>query len=277
MDVSTLTNDQRKTLVESTFFDVEKVKLEGSRFGFQIRRKDNKKQIAEVSKKYTLVSNEQAVMPFIKKYGYGRLSDVVFSEGAFIYKFDLDEEIDFGGGDILRRQGYVANSYNKSLRFQWQDGFYRKVCSNGLFAFSRGINIDEVHYGDTNIEKLIAETLHSTDTLPDLELWKKFKSIPVPNGSKAQIISGFEPFEVKSEKTKLRHHPSETANKKIQYYSKINASKKGYDLENQENAWGLFNNLNWGISHAVDRKNVSRLISLNKKAEDYVANLYKLN
>lgn len=254
-----------------SFFEVEKIQDQTSKRGYSIINKSNGRKISDVSEEYVLIPNRMAVMPFIEKYGIDKLISVESNGAASFYKFDLGKEIDFGGGDVMQRRGYVMNSYNKTVRFQWQDAWFRKVCSNGLFSFSQGISISEVHYGNVNPDELIADALSASDHV-NLDLWKKLKEITVTAEQKIRLISGFQIFKDAPSFTKNGNRSAQhSVNSIVQHHSIRNAEKHGFDLDNQPNGWGLLNNINWGIERATyGSRNVATKIQYNKKAEEYL-------
>lgn len=256
--------------LEKTFFQVEKIEDATSRFGYAVINKNNGKRISQVSKEYVLVPNRDAVMPFVERYGLKRLISFQRFGNSFSYKFNLGDEIDMGEGDMLKRMGYVTNSYDKTVRFRWQDGFFRKVCLNGLFVFAQGASVSEVHYGNFNAHEAIREALFQSSLPINVEVWKSLKKVAIDRERKNLIIDNFKPMIVNEKPGSIQRHPSETVNRSIQYYAKHNASRTSHDLDNQPNGWGLLNNINWGISRACGEKNLSRIISLNQKAEDYL-------
>jgi len=256
--------------LERTFFDVNKVEND-SRLGYMIVDSYGRR-IADVSKNYRLVTNKELVMPFINHYGIDRFKGVKVNGNKFFYEFDLAEDIDLGDGDILRKKFILGNSYNKTAKFKLQHAVFRKACSNGMFVFASGVNINIRHYGNMPVSDWIQQSINSLSDF-NFDNWRNLKKVKLSLSDKKYLISGFQAFDAKVKGAK-----SDRMNSIIRDKAKFNARKRGFDLENPANGWGLLNNLNWGIAKAVGfRSSITQTINANERAENYLLNKLNLN
>lgn len=90
-------------------------------------------------------------------------------------KFFVDyvfEELDLSIGDkndIIKPAIKIIHSYNGYLKYTIMFGFYRQICSNGLFGgFSSKFQLDYKHTIH-NVDKIIEDSLHEIDHFLDEE------------------------------------------------------------------------------------------------------------
>lgn len=257
--------------LNDTFFPVKKVRHD-SHHGYAVVRTDTNQVLGHVSRNYCLIPNEYAVMPFIKKFGIDKLERINTNGHSFFYHFKFDEVIEFSPGDPLQKTGFVANSYDKSQRLMWMYGFFRGICSNGLFSLESGQALSQIHYGYIDLESEI-EQLSKNLKEPNLTDWYNLKERPLSYEESSKLVRNFKAFDLNDSPT----HPKKKV--KINAFQTLNTAIQdaafkdlGSNYSKNPNGWGLFNNFNWAIQFVCGTKNVTRLISLNKKAEEYCRN-----
>ena len=152
---------KRKSKLSDLFFPVEvvaKTELFGKEFSFAKGREqavflpEKKKVVNDCSKEYVLTTNEDLFLPvyeqLISRYGEGGLDVQLenMDDRRFFVRF-LIKNLCFEaqGGDTVVLSVNVQNSYDGSMKKRFSLGYFRKICRNGLFAFSQIIQEEKKH------------------------------------------------------------------------------------------------------------------------------------
>lgn len=255
----------QESVLESSFFPVTKIK-DDNRLGYALVD-DNGRKLADVSERYELVHNKRLVQPILDKLGIDKLVRYQRQGNNFYYLFDTGVTHDFGDGDILKHRILVRNSYDKTRSYSFINGAFRIVCSNGLVTLQAGFKYKKKHVGEIPVDDHVQKILNSLEGV-DFSFWKKLKLVPLTQNDKRYIISMFDAFEVKKEYSR-----SEDLNNRIRWNA--NWQNENYlDTNSQPNAWGLLNNLNWGISRTLGTNNTQGVVSANLRLEEYLKSLF---
>jgi len=253
----------REGRIEDSFFPVQKVR-DDNKLGYALTDQYGEK-LAEVSKQYRLITNEQLVKPLIDHFGIDKLVQYKRQGNKFFYMFDTGREGDFGDGDIVKHRILLWNSYDKSKSYSFAEGAFRMVCSNGLYTrFGTGFDYKKKHVGNIPVSRHVAQVLKKYNE-SNFEYWKALKEVTLDQDQKREIIAGFDAY----------NHgvDSYTSHDKKNYNIKAYADRQNsgnVDVNNQLNGWGLLNNLNWGISRVTKSTNMDENIKLNLKLEQYL-------
>lgn len=85
----------------------------------------------------------------------------------FYVEYIFNNEMEFGlNREIIKPSIKIIHSYNGSLKYTINFGFWRKVCSNGLYGFNFVFSLGFKHTMD-NIEKIINESMEKLDIFFD--------------------------------------------------------------------------------------------------------------
>ena len=144
-----------KKQLKPIFFPVEKVSIEdylGPKtfpltFNDQIShwviskvKGEDGRVVNACSKNYHLISNEELMTPLIEELEsqYDVEASFVSSRGARFYvDFTIkNEALSVMKSDKIYPRIRLNNSYDGSIRYGLDFGFYRQICSNGLWGFS---------------------------------------------------------------------------------------------------------------------------------------------
>jgi len=252
---------------------VSKVATEDGRYAIV---NDYGRPISYVSNRYTLINNSEIVNPLVEHFGEEKLSSCFqFSAGRNLFmKFNSGREFDLGEGDIIKEQFVAINSYDKTRSFQFYLGAFRKVCSNGMYAQFTGSSFRKIHVGDIPVKEIIKNALDAF-AKNNFENWKRLKSVPLSLEKELELISGFKTVDVEDEAD--RYSSGAILNRDVQYYAtrRVQAQE---NLDNQRNAWGLYNQLNRALTTMLgSRSNTIQNINTNIKAENYLLKALSLN
>lgn len=101
------------------------------------------------SKSYTLVKNEDIILPFEKALGEQFTFDTVIRERGnsrfYIDYIIKDELFTIARKDKISPRVRVHNSYDGRLKFHLSYGFFRQVCSNGMVVGEKLKNLNLMH------------------------------------------------------------------------------------------------------------------------------------
>lgn len=259
------TKHRYQEILETSYFPVTKVK-DDNKLGYALVD-DNGRKLAEVSERYELVHNRRLVQPIVDAIGIEKLVSYRRQGNNFYYLFDTGREIDFGEGDILKHRVMIRNSYDKTRSYNFINGAFREVCSNGLVTLQCGFKYRKKHVGEIPVEDHVQKILNSLDGV-DFSFWRELKKVELSRDDKRYFISMFDAFDVKKEYSR-----SEDLNTRIKYNAHWQ-NDKYLDTNSQPNAWGLLNNINWGISRTLGSNNTQGLVSANLRLEEYLKNLF---
>jgi hypothetical protein len=233
-------------------------------------------RIANVSNRYTLVQNRDLVQPVVDTFGIDRLTRVSVYNGnrSFLFEFLTGREIDISGGDILKEKILVRNSYDKTKSFSFMAGAFRMVCSNGLYvAIGSVIAYKKIHVGVIPVQSIVQNALNNFSK-NDFSFWKQLAQIPLDTVKENELISKWIPYETKDE------HSDWKGNMLLNRYIKSRAEgliARPATVDNQRNAWGLYNQMNQAIDRIVPRGQVDKKIAGNSRMESYLKLALNIN
>lgn len=282
MENTIVLNERKQRAIEGACFPVEKVSLEAGTFG--IMNRQTGRIISEVSKRYTLVPNEKIFRPFVDKFGIDSLKIFLTYGGSKYYyaAFNTGRQFNLGtpeAPDLIDERLIVQNSYNKTKAFSFMFGAFRFVCSNGLYSGQAIVAYKKIHVGEIPVDEMVKTVLDSYQS-NNFDLWRRFKNTPLSKDQEIALLNTFEPYEVKKEEANSFYHDF-NSNKQINNRIKDRAValiEKPESVDNQRNAWGLYNQINRAIGATVDsRSQVNKVILGNKNAENYITGKLSLN
>ncbi len=282
MDNSIIVQERKQRAIDAACFPVEKVRLEGERFG--IMNRQTGRVISEVSNRYTLVPNEKVFRPFVEKFGIDSLKVFLTYGGAKYYyaAFNTGRQFDLGlpgAPDLIDERLIVQNSYNKTKAFSFMFGAFRHVCTNGLYSGQAVIAYKKIHVGEIPVDEMVNAVFDHYQS-NNFDSWRKFRNTPLSRDQEVGLINSFEPFEVKKDEANSAYFDY-NSNKQINNRIKDRAVyliDKPESVDNQRNAWGLYNQINRAIAAVVDsRSQISKVILGNKNAESFLSGKLNLN
>ena len=260
-------------------FPVEKVKLSDKRYSLVNGRTGL--PISEVSNRYTVVQNSEIFMPFVEKFGMDNMK-TSYSYGAgkhYVAKFFTGREFDFGTPgqpDIIKEQIIVQNSYDKSKSFSFMFGAFRFVCSNGLYTGTALVNFRKIHVGEIPVQEIVQSVMNSYEK-NNFATWEKFRKVPLSEDKELALLDKFEALNVSDEARLCNYSGPVAKNRYIRNTASWKIRQKE-TINNQRNAWGLFNQINYAIDRNISGKsNLGRRIKANQKLEDYLIKELNLN
>ena len=152
-----------------------------------ICRTDTDDILGIVSESYNEIEHRKAynaaVSALTKVGGFTMKNLEVSSNGARMYAhFENENEYAVKQGDLLRPTLIVTNSLDGCLKFGFQIGAFRLVCSNGLIAGFSALNISVKHTANIDIDEVAhrgedAMNLFSSKILP---MWGEMARTNVP-------------------------------------------------------------------------------------------------
>ena len=264
--------------VEGSYFAVEKVPM-GENGKFAIVNKETGGKLSEVSKRYTLVRNADVFKPFIEQFGYeniktfygyggGRYGDTKY----FHMEIKTGRSMNFGteeAPDIIEETLVISNSYNKTKSFTFRLGAFRWVCSNGLYSGKALINYKKIHVGEIPVQKLVFQAiLQYQDN--SFDNWKSLKEIPLTLEKRLSIVKNMKIFN-ETDKEGEKIWSNVRLNNSIRYRAESKLRNNDNAVDNQENGWGLYNQINWAINNEINgNSQIDRRITANKRMEEYL-------
>lgn len=261
--------NRRAIQIERAYHNVEKIYAGGDRH--YIINTDTGEKISEVSNRYTLIKNKDIFQPFIEKFGIENVSRFIqYGNGKYTHmEIETGRGFDFGERngrvDTIKERLVIQNSYNKTKSFAFMFGAFRLICTNGLYTGTALINYKKIHVGEIPVAKLIADVLNRYQ-YNSFELWQNLKNIPLDLPTELELIEKFRPYDLKEEQEAKRWN----INNQIKYTARRLVSG-AETLDNQRNAWGLFNMLNRAIDRNVrGDSQIQKRITANKRAEEHL-------
>jgi hypothetical protein len=107
----------------------------------------------------------------------------------FYVEYIFENPLEFGlNKEIIKPSIKIVHSYNGSLKYTINFGFWRKICNNGLYGFSSTFSINYKHTMD-NVEKIINESLEKLNKFFDKIEEIKIEYLKL---EQKQIIGSFE-------------------------------------------------------------------------------------
>jgi hypothetical protein len=229
--------------------------------------------VSKVSERYTLLPNRDLIEPFVTRFGEPTKVINYSQRRSYMFEFNTGKTIDMGGGDILTAKAFIGNSYDKSRSYTFVSGAFRHVCSNGVFS-GVGIALRRIHVGTIPLAEIIAFGMQKFGD-ENFDFWKRLKGVNLTHEQELKIIQDWEPFEFK--KDEGEYNETEQCNKVIRWQAtrRVNAPES---LDNQRNAWGLFNQMNWAISsfYKTPASTPKRILG-DKRIEQYLAQTVGVN
>ena len=240
--------------------------------------------ISDVSKRYELVPNEKVFKPFVEQFGLENLKRFFqYGNGKYTYaEFNTGRTFNLGtdeAPDIVDERLIVQNSYNKTRAFAFMYGAFRHVCTNGLYSGQAVIAFRKKHVGDIPVDGMI-QTVFNSYQENNFDLWRKLKEATLSKDEEIALVNDFQAYEVKNTEANSAYW-DRNSNKQVNNRIKSLAARyieKPESIDNQRNAWGLYNQINRAISGIVDgRSQVNKVILGNKNAEIYLSGKLNLN
>ena len=276
--MDTVTSTDRKQRVLESFCYPVALRPSDKPGKQDVFRVDTGRVISNVSNRYELIENRRVLMPFVEKFGVDKMQQLFTHQAgrSFYMSIDTGREFDLGEGDIIKERFIVQNSYDKTRSFRFELGAFRKVCTNGLYTVFAGVNFRKIHVGNIPVEQLINRGLE-VFTQNSFEFWRKLKTIPLTAAEGTALVNDFEPYEVKE---RHANRWEWTEGEFLNNQTKARAARNieaPESLDNQRNAWGVYNQVNRAIASYNDRSNIGRVISANVRLEQFLAGKLNLN
>lgn len=264
--------------IKSIFFPVEKVSMADIMPGYQypsdsshairVIKPDGSKAIVNFcSEDYQLVRNEDVVTPFITEMQkFWEIDTQVKQNGWSQFFVDV----------ILKSQAHkvikvgeifpkvrMINSYDGRIRYHFDMGFWRKVCSNGLTVpLDGGVSIKKLHTpGITQVTEfsavlqMVTEFIKKADDL--VELYKELTDqvLRSPIDRVKEVI----------EETKFPSSLEEDVMKRLEYEANLMATPI--------NDWMVYNAFNYQLNHSeeVKTKEIKRM-EVDEQVINYLLN-----
>jgi hypothetical protein len=241
--------------------------------------------ISHVSDGYALVQTRDVVAPFVERFGienvkkvrvqgqrqgYGgrvqNFAHVAIETGrTFAFKYNGQE-------DVIRERLIIENSYNKTRSFRFMFGAFRSVCANGLYTGQAVAAIRRAHVGRIDVPGLVSDVMASWEN-QSFDLWRDFQASPMTLEEEKALAASFAPFDPGTDEA-----PNLTARRTNAAIQRRALAAVGRDesLDNQRNAWGLLNGLNFAIAKELRTPSaLPRVIAANVAAERMLADVLK--
>ncbi len=282
METTNTVQDRRQRAIDGACFGVDKVSLEGGKFGIVSRQTG--RVISHVSQRYTLVPNEKVFRPFVERFGIESLK-VFYSYGGgkhYYAAFNTGRQFNLGTAenpDLIDERLIVQNSYNKTKAFSFMFGAFRYVCSNGLYSGRAVIAYKKIHVGEIPVDDMVKAVFdHYQEN--NFDLWRKLKEAPLSKDEQIALVNNFQAYEVKKDQANSFYHDWNTnkqINNRIQNLA-VRLIERPESVDNQRNAWGFYNQINRALAGVVDGKSqINKIILGNKNAENYISERLNLN
>lgn len=274
--------EQKQRAVDWACYPVRKI--EAGEGKYHLINGNTGRIISEVSKRYELVPNEKVFKPFVERFGLENLKRFFqYGNGKYTYaEFNTGRQFNLGTDlmpDIVDERLIVQNSYNKTRAFAFMYGAFRHVCTNGLYSGQAIIAFRKKHVGDIPVDGMI-QTVFNSYQDNNFDLWRKLKEVTLSKDQEMELVNGFEPYEVKKQDANS-FYCDFNSNKQINNRIKQRAValiEKPESVDNQRNAWGLYNQINRAIAGVVDgRSQINKVILGNKNAEGFLSGKLNLN
>ena len=158
-------------------------------------------------------------------------------------------------------------------------GAFRFVCSNGLYFGQAVIAFRKKHVGDIPVDGMV-KTVFDNYQSNNFDLWRKLKNASLSKDEQIALLNGFQAYEVKNTEANSVYYDWNTnkqVNNRIQNIA-TRLIEKDESIDNQRNAWGLYNQINRAIANVIDNKTqINKIILGNKNAETYLGQTLNLN
>ena len=267
------TLERKQRALETSFYDVRVVEHEDHNLIVDDREHSRGRIISKVSKGYELVRNEDVIKPFVDRFGIENLVSMRSQGDSITYEIKTGRTLEIVPGDAVEEKLVIQNSYNKTRSFAFMFGAFRFVCCNGLYTGQAFITFKQKHFGTIPIQQIVDGGLQSYDE-NNFDLWREFATKELTHNEQVELVHDFRAFKAKEEQD-IYEVPSYQlkASNKDNYYINKAATRRiemATSVDNQRNAWGLYNQLNWAINSALPKGDVNKRITANKRVEDYL-------
>ncbi|MGH2564056.1 MAG: DUF932 domain-containing protein [Ginsengibacter sp.] len=280
---NTISLDRVQRAVDQACYPVRKV--ENGNGKFNLINGQTGGVISEVSQRYELVSNEKVFKPFVEKFGLENVKRFYqYGNGRYTFaEFETGRTFNLGMGtgqeDIIRERLVVQNSYDKTRAFSFMFGAFRMVCTNGLYSGQALIAFRKKHVGEIPIDDMVNNALNSYHA-NSFELWGRLKNVSLTKEQEISLLNDFQTYEVKKTEANsfyYDYNSNKQVNNRIQNIA-TRLIEKDESIDNQRNAWGLYNQINRAIANVIDnRTQINKVILGNKNAEAYLSQKLNLN
>lgn len=263
--------------IEKVCFPVSMVRNQLGR-GNIIRNELTGQTISTVSDRYTLVRNEDIIKPFIDRFGEDNVTGLYMPSRrkCAIATIATGRTFDLGGGDIIKEQLIIKNSYDKTASFSFHYGAFRMVCSNGMYSGMSILNIRQVHVGKIDAPAIVRDALKAYDSADNnFSLWRSMASKAMTLDEQKEALTGWNPLRV--EPTTKDWSPVAYTNRSIMRHADYLLSKPE-SLNNRRDVWGLYNQMNRAIYDCMPSRGAyPRRMAANLSAERFLIQKFNLN
>ena len=243
------------------------------------------REVSTVSDRYELVNNGDLIRPLAERFGYDSITQAFRrGKGEFHFKINTGREFDLGDGDIIKEQIVIGNSVNKSRSFSFLFGAFRMVCSNGMYSGRAVINFRKVHIGNIPVGDIVKGVLDNYQS-NQFETWYRLRNAKLTVDQSVELVNGLEVYEARPEDKEIIKGdavgywmPKNNAvlNALIRNHAKYLIGKPE-SLDNQRNAWGVYNQVNRAIAQVVPTRDINKQVLGNTSAEEYLLSALSLN
>lgn len=133
----------------------------------------------------------------------------------------------------------------------------------------------KIHVGEIPVGKITSKVLnHYQDN--DFSLWRDFARRQLTLAEQTELLNDMSLLEVKKPKEKLYYcsvNDNQYLNERIKQAS-IRRVSEGETIDNQRNAWGLYNQINSSINVYINEQ--GKKVLANKRAEEYLGKALSL-
>lgn len=280
---NTISLDRVQRALDQACYPVHKVEADNGKY--HLINGQTGGFISQVSQRYELVPNDKVFRPFVEKFGLANVKRFYqYGNGKFTYaEFETGRTFNLGvaagEADIIRERLVVQNSYDKTRAFSFMLGAFRLVCTNGLYSGQALIAFRKKHVGEIPIDEMVSNALTSYHS-NSFELWGRLKDVSLTRDQQIALVNNFQAFEVKKEDANsfyFDHNTNKQINNRIQSLT-VRLIERPESIDNQRNAWGLYNQINRAIANVIDgRSQINKVILGNKNAEMYLGEKLNLN
>ena len=218
---------------------------------------DQEKVIQLCSSTYCLVDNEYLFGQFydylVKQYGSSgfEVDARSYDDRKFYCEFTVKQEFEVGKNDSLNPKVIVWNSYDGSIVQRAAIGYMRRVCTNGLMAFSSDLSVKKKHSmgeGKLNLGPIVKQLEKATFQLEKFKRLTDRRLLPREIDELVKKVAG-----TKYPKKLLPSAPEI-------------AQREAAELGTGLNAWLLYNGFNNALWHSEgklfpeERERIDRVV-----------------
>ena len=226
------------------------------------------KPLSRVSDRYCLIQNADLVRPLVDQFGVNSIKKTVqWGGGQYLYMAILTGRSFNISGDVIDEMITFTNSYNKTRAYSFWIGAWRKVCSNGLHAFRATFCTRKIHVGVIPVKEMVADVLNNYSK-NSFDFWRDWASKPMTMEEELELVKNFNAFDPGDDAEPnliARQQNSWVKHRASQYIMKAE------DLDNQRNAWGLYNQINRSIGTWFPSNSAfGKVLTANRNLEEYM-------